>query len=248
MTNTGDPILPSILPFKRETINQSVPARFEHVVAQAPDQIALTGDGRVWTYAELNRQANRIAHAIKANTKPGIGCVAILANQSPEMVIATLAVTKTGKVYFGIHPGLPPAAQLEILKDAAPDLILSTASLAHRAREIAPDLCPTLVLEGIDEFYSEYNPESSCRPQDPLAIFYTSGTTGQPKGVVKSHGMIMHRVWLSTKYDLITATDRQSLLTHCAYSASEADIFAILLQGGTLCVLDIASKGLKLLI
>src|SRR5262249_8968841 len=69
-------------------------------------------------------------------------------------------------------------------------------------------------------------------------------TTGTPKGVVKSHRAVLHRVWLSAVYDRVSQGDRQSLLTHCSFSASESDIFGALLQGATLCVFDIASQGL----
>src|SRR5581483_10063941 len=69
------------------------------------------------------------------------------------------------------------------------------------------------------------------------------GTTGQPKGVVKSHRAVLHRVWLSTQHDAIVPEDRQSLLTHASFSAAESDIFCALLQGARVCVFDLASEG-----
>jgi acetolactate synthase-1/2/3 large subunit len=232
------------VPFTREAIEQSVPARFEQVATVFPDRPALSGNGQKWTYVALNRRANRIAHAIRAQTSPGIGCVALLVDQSPEMVIATLGVLKAAKIYLGIHPGMPAAAQRAILRDAAPDLVLASGALAERARQVAAGLCQTLILEGTDKRYVEENPQIAIRPEDPSTIFYTSGTTGHPKGVVKSHRAVMHRVWLSAQHDGIVPEDRQSLLTHCAFSASESDMFGALLQGGTLCVFDVAAEGL----
>jgi non-ribosomal peptide synthetase component F len=55
---------------------------------------------------------------------------------------------------------------------------------------------------------------------------------------------VLHRVWLAVQHDAIASSDRQSLLTHCSFSASESDMFGVLLQGGTLCVFDVAGEGL----
>ena len=233
----------SNLPFPRAEIEQSIPARFEQVVRCFPHSIALTGNARQWTYSELNSTVNRIACAIRALTPPEVGCVAFLLEQSPEMVIATLAVMKAGKAYLGIHPEMPAAAQRGIIRDAAPELILTTAKLRSRTREIADGACEVLVIDEPGERYPDQNLELSIRPQDPSSIFYTSGTTGKPKGVVKSHRAVLHRVWLSTQHDVIVPADRQSLLTHVSFSASESDMFGALLQGARVCVFDIASRG-----
>lgn len=244
MTRKEGKTLLAYSPFTKDTIKLTVSKRFEHVAAHFANQTALTGCGQSWTYASLNRRANRIAHAILDKAKTGIGCVALLVEQSPDMVIAILAILKAGKIYLGVHPGLPAAAQRGILEDAAPELILATPKLAERAFEISADLCQSLILDDIDERYSDMNPKIQIHPEAFSTIFYTSGTTGQPKGVVKRHTALMHRVWLSTQHDRIVPEDRQSLLTHCSFSASESDMFGVLLQGGTLCVFDVASRGL----
>jgi len=244
-TETGEAAISlDLLPFTRADIEQTVPVRFEQAVRCFPGLVALVGDGQRWTYLDLNRRVNQIAHAIRAFTEPGIGCVAFLFDHSPEMVIATLAVLKAAKVYLAIHPGTPVTAQREIVRDAAPELMLTTAKLESRAREITSGACAILRLDDIDERYSEADPQVMCKPCDPSTIFYTSGTTGQPKGVVKSHRGVLHRVWLSAQHDAIAPGDRQSLLTYCSFAASESDMFGALLNGATLCVFDIASKGL----
>ena len=113
-------LFPSISsPLHGPTLSKRCSVRFEQVVRRFPDHIALVGNGERWTYLDLNRRVNRIAHAIKESTKPGVGCVVFLLDHSPEMVIATLAVLKAGKVYLAIHPGTPATAQREIVRDAA---------------------------------------------------------------------------------------------------------------------------------
>ncbi|MCW5978750.1 MAG: thiamine pyrophosphate-requiring protein [Bryobacteraceae bacterium] len=233
-------------PLTRDAIAQSLPARFEQVAATFPDRPALSGDGRRWTYAALNRHANRIARAIRARTGPEAACIAFLLPQSPEMVVAVLGVLKAAKIYLGIHPAMPAPEQSSILSDAAPELLLTSAALSDRAREIAKGVCQTLTLDEIDELHpQEENLEIPIPPETPSTIFYTSGTTGRSKGVVKSHRAVMHRVWLSSEHDRIAPEDRQSLLTHCAFAASESDIFGALLQGAAVCVYDVASRSLS---
>src|ERR1019366_9013306 len=86
VTKTTEAAPLSCLPFTRADIEQTIPARFEEVVRRFPNRIALTGNGRQRTYQDLNRQVNRIAHAIKERTQPGVGCVPYLLGHSPEMV------------------------------------------------------------------------------------------------------------------------------------------------------------------
>jgi acetolactate synthase-1/2/3 large subunit len=243
-TSPGEAFHPD-LTFARSDIEQAVPARFEHVVRCLPDQIALTGNGRRWTYRDLNRQVNAIAHAIRARVRPGVGCVAFLVDQSPEMVMATLGALKAAKTYLALHPRMPATAHAEIVRDAAPDLLLTTAHLRSRARALTPEPSAVLVLEEIAGRWAEDDPPTTAGPGDLSTIFYTSGTTGHPKGVLKSHRAVLHRIWLSTQHDVITPADRQSLLTHCSFSASEADMFGALLQGARLCVFDPASASLS---
>ncbi len=244
MIKIQDTIPSSGLPFARADIEQTIPARFEQVVSHFSDRIALTGGDRTWTYRELNSQVNRIARAILDSAGAGPGCVAYLLDHSPEMVIATLAVLKAGKTYLAIHPAMPAPAQLEIMRDVAPQLLLSNANYESHALVLTDASCPVLKLDDIGERWSDQNLSAVTKPDDASTIFYTSGTTGQPKGVVKSHRAVLHRVWLSAQHDQITHLDRQSLLTHCSFSASESDIFGALLQGARVCVFDIASIGL----
>jgi amino acid adenylation domain-containing protein len=173
--------------------------------------------------------------------------VAYLVDHSPEMVIATVAVLKAGKIYLALYPAMPGQRQAEIVRDVVPELILTTATHESRARELAAGICSVLCLDETDAEPADDGPDLEVSPHHPSTLFYTSGTTGQPKGVVKSHRAVLHRVWLAVQHDAVAPADRQSLLTHCSFSASEADMFGALLNGATLCTFDVASEGLTAL-
>lgn len=241
----SDATRPPELPFTRADIDQSVSARFEQVAARFADCVAVVANGKRLTYHELNGHAGSIARAIQARTAPGRGCVAFLVDHSPHMVACPLGVLKAGKVQLAIHPHMPAAAQRDIVRDAVPEMIVTSAAMEARAREIAEGSFPILVLDEIDPHSAAASSTIAAGPDDLATLFYTSGTTGQPKGVMKSHRAVMHRIWLLGQHDAIVPADRQSLLTYCSFAASEADLFGALLYGATLCLFDIVSKGLE---
>jgi amino acid adenylation domain-containing protein len=238
----NDPVY-SAIAFDRAEFDQSIVTRFAKVAAQFASKTAICGNGEQWTYQELDRRTNQIARAIVERTRSGAGCVAYLVRHSPNMVICALGALKAGKAFLCLYPALPLAALRDIVRDAAPDLLLTDAAHEPVARDIAGGDPPIIRLDCIDARYALYALRSALTAKDPAAIFYTSGSTGRPKGVVKSHRAVMHRAWLCAQYEAISTTDRQSLLTYCSFASSEADCFGALLNGAALELFDVASHG-----
>jgi len=230
-------------PFDRAEFEKSIVTRFTKVAAQYASQTAICGNGEQWRYEELDCRTNQLARAILQRTLPGSGCVAYLVRHSPNMVICALGALKAGKAFLCLCPALPLTALQDIVRDAAPDLVLTDSSHEPVARSIAEDDLFILRLDEVDSRYSVEPVGLTVTPNDPAAIFYTSGSTGRPKGVVKSHRVLIHRAWLCDQYDSINPTDRQSLLTYCSFASSEADCFGALLNGASLELFDVASRG-----
>ncbi|WP_338911511.1 non-ribosomal peptide synthase/polyketide synthase [Mycetohabitans rhizoxinica] len=172
----------------------TLPALFEAQVAKAPDAIALVFEDRHVSYAELNAQANRLAHYLIAE---GIGpedIVAVALPRSPQMISALLGILKAGAAYLPLDPDYPCERLAFMLTDAQPKRVLTDASSAKRLpNEYTavlhlddPAVCAALTQR------SESNPSDTHRrrplvPRHPAYVIYTSGSTGKPKGVVVTH-------------------------------------------------------------
>ena len=146
--------------------------------------MAISCDGRSWTYRELDEAANRLAHLLAGHGAGPGQCVALLLSRSAEAIVAILAVLKTGAAYLPIDPALPAARIGFMLADAAPIAAITTAGLADRL-----DGCELLVID-VDDPPVDSHPAPRLpapAPDDIAYLIYTSGTTGVPKGVAITH-------------------------------------------------------------
>jgi amino acid adenylation domain-containing protein len=147
--------------------------RFTAHADATPDAPALVCDGRTFTYGELDRRTTKLANALRARgTGPG-GIVAILSGRSAELVVAVLAVLKTGAAYLPLDPAQPVARRAAMIEDARPVLVLS-------------DNVPVLEAEG-----DETRALVTTGPQETAYVIYTSGSTGRPKGVEVTHRSVL---------------------------------------------------------
>ena len=155
----------------------TLPELFEAQVARTPDRPAVFADGVELTYQDLNTRVNRLAHyLIRTGVRPG-QLVAVAMPQSVELVVALLAVLKSGAAYLPVDPGYPAARVEFMLTDSAPALLLTAPALANAAHII--------------DDHSAANPTGpGPAAADPAYVIYTSGSTGRPKGVVVEHGAL----------------------------------------------------------
>ncbi len=165
----------------------SITAGFEAAVARRPDAIAVELDGRSLSYRELDAQASKLAHHLRAL---GVGAdrrVACCLHRSPELIIALTAILKTGGGYVPLDPGYPAQRLAFMLADSAPALLLTEAELRDRL-----PTAPTIPVICVDADADTWADEPACFPAvarhpDQLAyVLYTSGSTGRPKGVAQT--------------------------------------------------------------
>lgn len=230
--------------FPEEAIEQSIPERFEQQAAKYPDRLAVKTRAQTLTYAELNAAANRIAHAIVQHRGDGQEPVVLLLAKEALTMATILGVLKAGKFYVPLDPSLPPARMSFILEDTQAGMIITN----NRYRALAASLTQRGVqLLNIDELDSPLATENiglSISPDALTWILYTSGSTGQPKGVVQTHRNVLHFVMNYTNYFHICPDDRLALLLSHSVNGGAHDIFAALLNGASLHPFDLKEEGL----
>jgi len=156
---------------------------FEQQVARTPDAVAVIQGDRELTYAELNRRANAVAwQLVDLGVKPG-QLVAVRVARGAELVVAVLAVLKSGAAYLPLDPGVPESRWSFMIADSgAVALVGDDAALADR---LGLRLVPVAAVDG--DLRARQAPPVRAAADDVAYCIYTSGSTGNPKGVVVPH-------------------------------------------------------------
>lgn len=207
------------------------PQLFESQVARTPDAIALAFEGDEWSYAELNRRANQLAHHLR---NCGVGpdlVVPVLLERSPELVITLLAVMKAGGAYLPLVPGLPIrrlAAMLEASRAAV--LVTDSTLLAGLPQHQLPVVCLDREAETI-ACCQERNPYPLAGPEHLVYVLFTSGSTGQPKGVEIEHRALVNFLRSMQHEPGVTGRDVVMALTPLSFDIAGLELYLPLLAG-----------------
>lgn len=235
----------SRIPFSIDAIDSTIPDRFDRVVRTFPDHPAVRSSPQAYTYQELNAKANQIAGIlIKAGGKKG-RTVSILHGFQPEIVAAILGVLKAGMIYVVLEPNQPKTRLQIIGKDAHTEILLTDKENHSLALEVSRGEFPVINLASINSEVIANVPGLELQPFDPAAIYYTTGTTGQPKGILRNHRDLLFRGWTFNDLYKIGKEDRVSQVFLFSFAASTSDMFGTILNGGTLCLHDIRNSTLQ---
>lgn len=234
---------PRFIAFADEAVEQSLPSRFEEQVRKFPGRLAIKTKNTSLTYRELNRAANRIARAILHRCGHGPHPVACLFSDDALWVVAILGILKAGKIYVSLDPEHPPSRTEQVWRETQASLLVTDGPSLAAARQLSGASEP-LNVESIDDFSAE-NLGLSLAPESLACILFTSGSTGQPKGVVHNHGNILHNIKNHTNTLHITAEDRLSLLSSRTTAQAVTGTYSALLNGAALCFFRFKEEGLE---
>ncbi|MFI1993516.1 amino acid adenylation domain-containing protein [Actinoplanes sp. NPDC020271] len=200
---------------RRDLAPQTLGDLFTATCAGAPDAAAVEDGGRTLTYAELNALANRLAHRLIAAGAGPERVVATLLPRSADLVVAMLAIAKSGAAILPLDPN-HPASRHEL--------------------QIA-DADPVLVLTEIGDLPADPgNPKIKINPDSPAYVIYTSGSTGRPKGVVVPHRGLSALV-TSVREGFGTGPGtRASQFVSPGVDVAFSEFAATILSGGTLVI------------
>ncbi len=232
---------PAFVEFPRAALESSVPSRFEEIARRHPDRVALAGRRRSVSYAELDAEANRLAHAILARLGPGPEPVALVFEHDVAAIAAILAVLKAAKICVVLDATQPPPQVAAVLRDTGARLIVYGDGLAAPAQALAGSARFLLDASRTDGPAS--TPWPSPGPRSLAWIVYTSGTTGSPKGVLADHRGIVHRAMAYVNSIRVGPGDRLTLLHGLGVGASFRQLWGGLLAGATVCPLDLRREG-----
>jgi len=169
-----------------------LPQLFEAQAARSPQAVAVVCGEQQLTYAALNEQANRLARRLRARGAGPESFVAILCEPSVDMVVAIMGVLKAGAAYLPLDTDYPWLRLKSILDDAQPVLILTQQHLQSR---LADSALPRILLDAdraqIDA-ESTSNLSALTEPEHPAYLIFTSGTSGNPKGVLVRHSSLVN--------------------------------------------------------
>jgi amino acid adenylation domain-containing protein len=214
--------------FKKEEVEQSIPERFEKIVRQFPARVAVKTRNSIQTYDELNKTANRIARAILAECGEDNEPIAVLLEQGAAAIAAILAALKAGKIVVPLDSSYPRARTSYMLEHSQAAHIVTNNKNYSLASELARNGIELLNIDDIDVSSPTGDPEFFISPDVLAYILYTSGSTGQPKGVLQNHRNVLHQIMIYTNTLRICAEDRLTLLTSVTGQAINTMLVALL--------------------
>jgi pristinamycin I synthase-3/4 len=220
-----------------------LPHMFEEQVAITPHSRATACGDKSLSYAELDRRSNRVAHRLRLRgLGPGSVC-ALWHEPGAPVLEALLGILKSGAAYLPIDPKWPAERVSAILRDAAPDLLLTQQTLLSEGETLP---LPVLCLDRDAEQFATA-PETHVDvgiPLDELAyVIYTSGSTGTPKGVCVTHrGLANYLSWCRDAYPL-TAGRGSLVHSSLGFDLTVTALFAPLVVGE--CVRFTTRDGLE---
>jgi non-ribosomal peptide synthetase component F/thioesterase domain-containing protein/acyl carrier protein len=263
----------SFIEFTKDEIEQSIGNRFESQARKHPHRIAIKSKRHAWSYEELNRKADQIARTILSLVGDGEERVALLFEHDAPMIAAMLGALKAGKTYVPLDPNHPRERLSHLIEHSQATALLTNSrnlalaqeiwsAVAERSDDTALDLIdrPTSkapsplrsagalqrsVINSDDEDPPTQATSLRYIEPDRLAyILYTSGSTGQPKGVMQNHRNVLQHIRAYTNNLHLNADDRLTLFSSYCFDASVMDIYGALLNGATLYPIDIKEDGL----
>ncbi|MFC9307583.1 amino acid adenylation domain-containing protein, partial [Streptomyces sp. NPDC057011] len=191
---------------------------FEARAAGAPDAVAVVSAGVSYSYGELDAASNRLAHWLREQGAGPEGLVAVKLPRSADLVVALLAVLKSGAAYVPIDPEYPADRIAYMLEDAAPAVVLDSL----------PDVSA----------YSAKALDLTVPSESPAYVIYTSGSTGRPKGVVVPRGALLNFLVSMQDRFALSSDDRLLAVTTVAFDIAGLEIYLPLLNGASVVLAD----------
>ena len=217
---------------------------FDSWVKSTPQHPAISQGDRTWSYSELSASAQALAQVLRSKGIEKGEPVAVCGSRSFGLITSIIAILLNGNVLLTVDQSLPQQRQQLILTEAKAKYLLYVGDQSSAAQWMRESVEIINVTEdtGNSVNVAIVNPQRielpEITPEDTAYIFFTSGTTGVPKGVLGVHKALSHFLdWQRQTFN-VEPKDRIAQLTGLSFDAILRDIFLPLTSGSTLCLLE----------
>jgi amino acid adenylation domain-containing protein len=230
--------------------------RFAARVVENPKRVALRstmgstmGSSRfTWSYGALNACANRVAYELLfsavwarqsgAVTETEVPRIGLMADHDAPLVAGLMGILKAGAAYVPLDPDLPAAVLAGRMQDAGVSALVADELHLDAAHSLVSDTgVPVISIP--EDAVAVSDPVVTIDPEGLAYILYTSGTTGEPKGVVQTHRGVLQQITAYSQGLGLVAGDRLSWLSGFGFDAAVQDIFGALLNGASVCPVSV---------
>lgn len=221
----------------QKMINDSstIVAMFQQAALQNVEDIAILHGNTQLTYRQLDEQANGLAHLLSEHGVQKDQPVGISLERSPELIIAILAILKAGGAYLPIDPSYPSDRIAYMIRESQLSLLITDKKQSDRFQNQVADL---LVLDAKEMMPSEQGPEVEIDGEDLAYVLYTSGSTGNPKGVAMHHAPLANLINWQMGQSKLKPGARTLQFAPISFDVSFQEIFSTFAAGGTLVLID----------
>lgn len=230
-------------PFDWQTPGETIPGRFVTLARRYPDRQAAYDTASLFTYRQLDEASNRLANALLSRRGPSNEIVALMITAGTGAVIAALGTLKAGKAYVGFDDVFTDERSASILADAECSIIVCDEFHAELAEKLAKGKLDIIHLDDSLR-YSADSPQVYFTHDDLAVLTYSSGTTGQPKGIVQTHYTALAHAVGFAELECFGANDRVSTFGSLASGSNFLKMFSALCSGACVATFNIRRFGI----
>ena len=222
-------------------VEQSIPDRFASIARLHPNRTAIMSESDRLTYEELDRAANGVARRVLETSLFPNQTVIFLGRHDVALFAGVLGILKSGNIAVVLNPSEPPSRVKNLAAHADAGLIIADAEHLSLAQQIAGNKRYVLSLQECPPGDAISHECVSNSPGDTAFIIYTSGSSGEPKGVIRSHRSLLHNAYRHASSLRLQPEDRVLHLAALSGGSGVSGACTALLRENT----TIANKAFK---